>query len=133
MKEQKMKLLMIIALCLSFTTLASAPIKEVKQKPDRDSFQKLNKASDASKPLILSSKDDALKYITKDLLDLLKVDFTKQKLLVFAWKGSGQDKIDYVVMESFPEQITFSYKRGRTRDLRQHCKFFIIRKNVLLR
>jgi hypothetical protein len=51
-------------------------------------------------------------------------------VLVFAWKGSGQDKIEYTVAESYPEQIQFVYQRGRTRDLRTHFKIFVLRANV---
>ena len=58
------------------------------------------------------------------------VDFKEQVLLVFAWEGSGQDKIEYVVLESFPEQIRFSYKPGATDDLRRHVKLFALRNNV---
>ncbi len=59
-----------------------------------------------------------------------QVDFEKQIVLVFAWRGSGQDKLDYVVAESFPEQITFTYRPGRTRDLRPHVYAYALRSNV---
>jgi hypothetical protein len=34
------------------------------------------------------------------------------------------------VKESFPEQIMFSYKPGRTRDLRPHLKVYVLQSNV---
>jgi hypothetical protein len=34
------------------------------------------------------------------------------------------------VKESFPEQIVFSYKRGRTKDLRSHLKVYVLRSDV---
>ena len=40
------------------------------------------------------------------------------------------EKADYVVMESFPEQIAFSCRPGRTRDLRPHVHVFALRSNV---
>ena len=85
------------------------------------------------KPLLLQSSDEAAAYFgaTKNLATLKdKVDFSKQKVLVFAWRGSGQDRIVYEVLESFPEQIRFSYQRGRTRDLRPHLKVFAVRSDV---
>ena len=58
------------------------------------------------------------------------VDFKTQDLLVFAWQGSGGDKLEYTVAESFPEQVRFMLKRGLTKDLRTHMKLFAVRKNV---
>lgn len=59
-----------------------------------------------------------------------KINFEEQILLVFAWEGSGRDRLTYTVAESFPEQITFRIKHGRTRDLRMHTRAMILRKNV---
>lgn len=83
-------------------------------------------------PLTLRSKSEAAKYFAEPQLKrLLKhVDFQKQTLLVFAWRGSGQDKMTYTIAESFPEQITFKIIPGRTRDLRPHLKIYALRKNV---
>jgi hypothetical protein len=80
----------------------------------------------------IDTADAALKLFGKDGLAALKkqVDFEKQKLVVMSWSGSGQDRIQVGVNESFPEQVVFSYKRGRTRDLRRHFKVYALRKNV---
>ena len=59
-----------------------------------------------------------------------QVDFEKQFLLVLAWQGSGGDRLNYTVAESFPEQIFFSMKRGLTRDLRPHMQVYALRSNV---
>jgi hypothetical protein len=58
------------------------------------------------------------------------VNLKTHDLLVFCWQGSGEDKIEYVVLESYPEQIPFTMKRGRTKDLRTHTELFAVRKNV---
>lgn len=58
------------------------------------------------------------------------VDLKTHDLLVFCWQGSGGDKLEYAVLESFPEQIKFGLKPGRTDDLRTHAKVFGVRKNV---
>tara|TARA_B100000700_G_scaffold29216_2_gene28100 strand:+ start:81 stop:881 length:801 start_codon:yes stop_codon:yes gene_type:complete len=86
----------------------------------------------AMKPLLLQSFEEAAAYLdTKNLAVVKdKVDFSKQEILVFAWRGSGQDRITYEVLESFPEQIRFSYQPGRTRDLRPHVKVFVVRSDV---
>jgi hypothetical protein len=106
-------------------------IGELSMQPEKATFSAALKKSSAQKPLLISSKKEASEYFSeKDLKKLKDIDFSEQKVLVFAWRGSGKDKINYVVMESSPEQVRFSYKRGRTRDLRQHFKVFVLRKNV---
>jgi hypothetical protein len=105
------------------------PIKEIKNvKPRLSVF----KAARRKKPLeIRSEKEATAHFQEKDLARLKKqVDFDKQIVLVFAWRGSGQDKLQYRVLESFPEQIVFKIKPGRTRDLRPHVRIFVLRSNV---
>lgn len=83
-------------------------------------------------PIQVRSEQDAGKYFTGNALKTLikQVDFQKQFVLVLAWKGSGQDRLEYTVAESFPEQITFSMAPGKTFDLRSHAKVFALRANV---
>ena len=42
----------------------------------------------------------------------------------------GRNELSHVVAESFPEQIFFSFKAGRTRDLRSHIHIYALRSNV---
>ena len=105
------------------------PIQEIKNaQPGADVFATAKRGE----PLVLKSADEAAKFFGEDALAALKeeVDFKEQIALVFAWRGSGQDKLSYVVAESFPEQITFQIKPGRTRDLRPHVHVFALRSNV---
>lgn len=90
------------------------------------------KASSSTKPIVLKSEKDATDYFTKeDLAKFTKlVDFKTQFVLIFAWQGSGQDKLDYTVAESYPEQIRFTYTPGRTRDLRPQTHIYALRANV---
>lgn len=87
----------------------------------------------AAEPTAVKSEDDLKKAIpdeaTRKRIAKL-VDFKEQTLLVFAWQGSGQDKLEYVVLESYPEQIPFTYTPGKTRDLRPHVRLFAVRNNV---
>lgn len=104
------------------------PIKSVAVKPNDSIF----KAATRDKPLVIKSAADATKHFPAEGIATLKkeVDFDKQIVLVFAWRGSGQDKLSYSVLESFPEQIVFNFKRGRTKDLRPHTLVFVLRSNV---
>ena len=89
----------------------------------------------SSRPLVLKRQADAAKHFKgEDLKKLLaKVDLKKQFILVFAWRGSGQDQLKFDVLESFPEQIQFKLIRGRTRDLRPHVHIFALRQGVVWR
>ena len=92
------------------------PIQPLKQpKPTQAVF----KASSATKPLVLDSLEAAAPYFTEKALALLKtkVDFAQQKLLIFAWRGSGQDRLTYSIAESYP-------------DLRPHLHTYLLRANV---
>lgn len=103
-------------------------ITQLKVRPNPEVF----KAAKRNKPLELRSAEDAGKYFSDKALAKLEgdVDFDQQFVLVFAWRGSGQDKLTYAVAESFPEQIKFTIKPGRTRDLRPHVHVFALRNNV---
>lgn len=106
----------------------SEPIVALSLRPNDKAFMK----STAMKPLELKSAKAAADYFDEKSLATLteKVDFEKQVVLVFAWRGSGQDKLTYAVAESFPEQIQYTYQRGLTRDLRPHTHVHVLRSNV---
>lgn len=110
---------------------AQEPIVAIGVTPDKSVL----KDSVWSKPIVIKSTEDAAKHFGKDALEKLgkKVDFKKQFVLVFAWRGSGGDKLTYVVAESFPEQIFFSLKPGRARDLHAHTHVYALRSNVIWR
>lgn len=132
-----------LAICRCFvilmaaTTLALAgepdatlpPIEHLKDVTPKASVFEAVKGKD---PLEIRSADEAAKHFDDKALAALKkqVDFENQIVLVFAWKGSGQDKLDYKVLESFPEQVVFEVTRGRTKDLRSHTQVYVLRSNV---
>ena len=79
----------IVAFCiLAGVASAQKPIVAIKAAPERSVF----KNSTWNKPIIIKSKTDAVKHFSKDALNTLEtaVDFKKQFVLVFAWRGSGR-------------------------------------------
>lgn len=123
----------LLALLASGALARPAPrlapaILELKVRPDASAF----KDAGRNKPIVIRSEKEAAKYFSgKALADLQKeVSFEKQIVLVFAWRGSGQDRLSYAVAESFPEQITFTLTPGRTKDLRPHVHVYALRSNV---
>ncbi len=118
----------IVVLSAAGFVSAQQPIVELKVKPQESVF----KDAVWNKPIVIKSSEDAAKHFDKDAMDKINkdVDFKKQIVLVFAWKGSGQDKLEYVILESFPEQVPFSLRLGKTDDLRSHTRVFVLRENV---
>jgi hypothetical protein len=105
------------------------PIVELKGlKANREVF----KVAKRGKPIEVRSAEDAKDFFSKEALKTLveKVDFDQQIVLIFAWRGSGQDKLKYDVAESMPEQVMFRLIPGRTRDLRPHLHICALRSNV---
>lgn len=125
-----MRYLLSFVFVAAFAGFAAAqqPIVELKVTPEKSVF----KDSAFHKPIVIKSKDDAAKHFGKDALESINksVDFDKQIVLVFAWQGSGGDKLNYAILESFPEQVPFSLKMGITDDLRSHTRVFALRSNV---
>ena len=54
-------------------------------------------------------------------------DFTTENVLLFAWGGSGQDRIDYD--QDKDGVYHFVLKKGMTRDYVSHIKIFVLKKN----
>ena len=105
------------------------PIFEVGRiEPERSSFLPRG----WSRPHIIRSAKAAKNFFDAQAVAKLsaQVDFEQQLVLLFAWRGSGQDQLEYTVAESYPEQVTFRYVPGRTRDLRPHVSIYALRKNV---
>src|SRR5687768_8443632 len=102
--------LLAAALLFAFTTLAPAEDKKMKDAIvalDSDKADKIEtKDGSATKPTAITSEKQLDKAIpdeaTRKRIAKL-VDFKEQTLLVFAWQGSGGDKLDYMVLESYPE------------------------------
>lgn len=122
--------LMTASMCLAVpaATDPPPPIVEIKDiTPNEMLF-----GGQYNKPTVVRSLDEAERYLNKQsLADLNKqVDFKSQIVLIFAWRGSGQDKLSFDIAESFPEQILFTRTPGLTRDLRPHSRVYALRSNV---
>lgn len=107
------------------------PIVSVKNvKPNDSVFKATNEMW--SKPIVIRSEKEAAENFAKEALEALnkQVDFKQQFVLVFAWKGSGEDRLEYAVAESFPEQVFFSRKPGKTKDNKEHIHLYALRSNV---
>lgn len=84
-----------------------------------------------TKPRVVETEEELGKAVTNEAARkqiLGSVDFAKEKLYIFSWKGSGQDKLTASVAASEDDPkagvVRFRYKGGLTRDLRSHLKLF---------
>lgn len=121
----------VVLACASGLAAAQEAIVAIKVQPLREVINK----SEWNQPVVIKTGEEAAGHFGKDALGALgrQIDFGKQFLLVFAWRGSGGDKLEYTVAESWPEQVSFTLQRGLTRDLREHTRVFAMRSNVTWR
>ncbi len=75
-------------------------------------------AEDLAKSPILGAIEEKVKK---------EVDFTKEKLVLFAWAGSGGDKLSAALKD---KTVTFTHTPGLTRDLRAHAHLFAVPKDA---
>jgi hypothetical protein len=83
---------------------------------------------------ITSAKE--LAKIFPDQNQLVKtVDFSKEQVLIFAWKGSSGDRLSCKVEKSKNGRpvVVFLYSVGLQEDLRTHFRCFVIAKNATWR
>lgn len=86
----------------------------------------------ATAPTEIKTADELAKNaILKDVTEAIQkhVNFKKEKLVLFAWWGSGQDRIT-------PDDKnlgTFIYTLGFTRDYRMHVKLFVVPKDTAVK
>ena len=118
-----------VCAALAIADELTPPVKELdKLTPRPDAFE----ASTWKEPLVLRSAKDAGEHFPEEEAGRLskQVDFARQLVLVFVWRGSGQDRLDCRVAESYPEQVFFSCRAGRTRDMREHVRVYALRADV---
>ena len=78
--------------------------------------------------VIRSQKEAAELLSNSSAAELAKqVDFAKESVVLFAWKGSGQDRLK---ASNLRHQTVFSLEPGRTKDLREHVRAYAFGKNT---
>jgi hypothetical protein len=85
------------------------------------------------KPVEIKSADDLAKSKAFDDAgrDAVKkaVNFEKEKVVVFAWSGSGRDRLAGELSKDGKSAV-FTYKVGETDDLRRHSLAFAVPKDA---
>ena len=85
-------------------------------------------------PIIVQSMEEANKRLTRASMEKLAdfVDFKDQQVVVFAWQGSGQDRLNCFLLNSPNPIAQVQYNPGFTRDLRTHCIIYSMPKDAKL-
>ncbi len=83
-------------------------------------------------PAQISAADELSRYFEADQIKRItkRVDFKKQYVLLFVWRGSGQDRLRYDYQEVKPGWVFFTIKQGRTEDYRRHARVFAVQSDV---
>jgi hypothetical protein len=129
---------MAAALIVGSFALAADDKPAIKQIPTKDLKLTITlpEKGKVTEPMIVTSATDlpkvtpfgpaAVEAVAK------QIDFEKEKLVVFWWAGSGQDKVAAGELKTADKKTTanFSYTRGLTRDLRSHFHLFIVPKDA---
>jgi hypothetical protein len=96
-------------------------LKGLKLNPMRGRFGQPKEITSAEELARLFPDEEAQNRIKKE------VDFTRVKLLYFAWSGSGQDRVTGTVKEEDNKtEVVFTFQPGRTKDLRTHHRLFAV-------
>lgn len=88
-------------------------------------------AAGPMEPVIVASADDLAKSpVLKDAADALKkeIDFTKEKLLIFAWKGAQKEYVEptATTTEGKKTTVVFTYTPGATQGTRNRIFLYAV-------
>lgn len=117
--------------CFSASVLAAEDayaFVDVAQLPDVEPNQSAFEDGKETFPIQIKSAEGLVKYFGNDQGKTIgkKIDWQRQQILVFAWRGSSKDHLYYTILKSNPPQYVFYRARGETRDLKQHAYVYVV-------
>ena len=107
----------------------SFPVTEI---PTKDLKITPPKGGKPTVPTEITSADALAKSpVLKDAAEVIrkKVDFATEKLVLFAWGGSGGDKLA-AALTNEKDLAEFTLTRGKTRDFRLHMHLYVVPKDA---
>lgn len=128
-----MRTLLLVALGFAFMGFAICKDEKkeiVRQLELKDPKIEPRKDGGVDKPMKVTTKEELASTVkdvdTQDAIAKV-VDFDKEYVLIFTWGGSGADKL---TAASEKDVVTFTLKRGLTKDLRQHAPIYALAKEA---
>jgi hypothetical protein len=121
-----------VAFCLTLPIALVAGEGTKLREIDVKNLKLAIKKGQAEKPTIITTTTELDNAIPGADAIKKQVDFTKEKLALFVWAGSGGDKLAGKLSDD-AKTANFSYTRGLTRDLRSHVHLYAMPKNAELK
>lgn len=81
-------------------------------------------------PIMITSMEDAVKYLTRASVEKINIDFHQQQLAIFIWQGSGQDRLRGHLSRGMGAAAQFHYIPGHIEDLRIHSMVYSMPKGT---
>ena len=108
-----------------------SPVKEV---PTKDLKLTPGEGGKAGAPTEIKTAEELEKspVLKGAAADVKKhVDFSKEKVVLFSWGGSGGDRI--TVAKADAKTVEFAHKGGLTLDFVMHVKLFVVPKDAAVK
>jgi hypothetical protein len=120
-------MLTAILLMVPLTLAAGEPgkLREIDTKDLKVDFEK----GRVTQPTVITNAEQFDKTLPGADAVKKQVDFGKDKLVLFAWGGSGGDKLAAKTSDD-GKSVNFNYTPGLTRDFRRHVHLFAIPKDA---
>jgi len=110
---------------LSVTAGEAGKLREIEVKDLKVDFEKGN----VTKPTVIASAADLDKAIPNADAVKKQVDFSKEKLLLFAWSGGSSNQIRGKLSDD-GKRVNFTFIPGRMRDPQRHVHLFAVPKDA---
>jgi hypothetical protein len=118
-----------LAICammpLSVTADEAGKLREIEAKDLKVDYEKGN----VTKPQVIASAADLDKAIPNADDVKTQVDFSKEKLLLFAWSGGSSNQLRGKLSED-GKRVNFTFIPGRVRDPKRHVHLFAVPKDA---
>lgn len=120
----------LVVICTSAHAENEKKIDSIVELKNATLSGELKRESRTIKSLVISDLDTAKKILTGATLEAVQdLDFETKKILMFQWRGSCKDKLNYFIDESKPKHVTFERIWGRAKHSCHHVKVYIINKD----
>ena len=125
----RLRKVMLVAICVvvpsSVTADEVGKLREIEAKDLKVDSEKGN----VTKPRVIASAADLDKAIPNADAVKKQVDFSKDKLLLFAWRGGSSNQLRGKLSDD-GKRVNFTFIPGRLRDPQRHVHLFAVPKDA---
>jgi len=125
----RLRKVMLVAICVvvpsSVTADEAGKLRDIEAKDLKVDFAKGN----VTKPRVIASAADLDKAIPNADAVKKQVDFSKDKLLLFAWRGGSSNQLRGKLSDD-GKRVNFTFIPGRLRDPQRHVHLFAVPKDA---